>query len=261
MKAHPPRPRFVRYEVPASREGWELSEEPVPESQPHDLVIDLLKAILLAWAAREGRALQVARNLAVRWDEARPRVGVDPDLCVLEPRTPEGDELTSLCTWRAGHAPPRLAVEVVSGGAPRKDYVSAPDKYAASGTEELWVFDPALVGPPAQGGPFRLQIWRRTDEDNFVRVYAGEGPARSGVLDAYALVVDEGRRLRVSSDPSGAQLWLTGEERERAEKERERAEKERERAEKERERADKERALARLAELEAALGKATTTER
>ncbi|MBI2391859.1 MAG: Uma2 family endonuclease [Deltaproteobacteria bacterium] len=218
----------------------------MPESQPHDQTIDLLKAILLAWVARTGRSAQVARNLAVRWEEREPNVGVDPDLCVIEPRTPEGDELESLCTWKRGHVAPRLAIEVVSSK-PRKDYATAPEKCAAAGVEELWVFDPKLVGPRSGGGPNRIQIWRRED-DGFRRIYAGEGPAWSPLLSAWAVAVHEGQRLRVADDREGTQWWLTAEERERAAKEAERAAREAERA-------AKEAALARVAELEAQLGK------
>lgn len=219
------RKAVLRYEVPLADDAWTLPEETVPESQPHDLVLDLLKQILIAWAARAGDA-QVARNLAVRWDEARPTMGVDPDLCVLRPRTPEGDELISLCTWHPGHAGPVIALEVVSTSNARKDYATAPERYAACGVQELWVFDPALAGPKLAGGPHRLQVWHRSSEGDFERVYAGPGPARSEVLDAYLLVVDEGRKLRLAGDAAGETLWLTAEERERAEKERERVENE-----------------------------------
>lgn len=256
MSSSEARPLYVRYAVPISRDDWALPEEPMPESQPHDLVLDLLKAILLAWVARAGRSAQVARNLAVRWDESRPRIGVDPDLCVIEPSAPEGDELTSLCTWKPGHVAPRLAIEVVSEGTSGKDYVVAPDKYAASGTRELWIFDPRLAGPSAKGGPFRIQVWRRTQQDEFVRVYAGEGPTKSEYLGAFLVATDEGRRLRIATGQDGSGLWSTVEESERAAKESERAAKESERVAKESERAAKEEALARVAELEALLGRA-----
>lgn len=72
---------------------------------------------------------------------------------------------------------PRLAIEVVSTTNPTKDYVIAPDKYAASGTRELWIFDPLLAGPRSHGGPFPLQIWSRDDEGCFVRRHAGDAPA------------------------------------------------------------------------------------
>ncbi len=239
----------ISFELPREHASWELDEEPMPESQPHDLTVELLKAILVHWAARSGRSLQIARNLAVRWVESRPSIGVDPDVCVLEPRTAEGDQLQSLCTWRRGHQPPLLAIEVVSSTNARKDYTIALDKYAASGVEEVWVFDPKLAGPDVHGGPFLLQIWRRDDTGLFSRVYAGQGPAESAALGAWLVVTDEDR-LRVADDREGTRLWPTLAEAERAAKEAERAAKEAERIEKERERAAKDEALARVAELE-----------
>lgn len=214
-----PRSFSVRYNVPEVSDDWTLPEEPMPESQPHDLVIDLLKLLLLGWVKRVGRDAQVARNLAVRWDEARPKIGVDPDLCVIAPRTPEGDDLSSLCLWKEGHRAPLLAIEVVSENHPRKDYVSAPDRYAASGTEELWIFDPKLAGPKSHGGPFRIQVWRRGPEGEFTREYAGEGPVRSTAVGGFLMAVDEGRRLRIADDEGLTSWWPTPEEAERAEKE------------------------------------------
>lgn len=117
--------------------------------------------------------------------------------------------LTSVRTWKKGHAPPRLAIEVVSPNHPYKDYGEAPDKYAANGTEELWVFDPLLAGPRAQGGPFRLQVWRRDGEGRLARTYAGDGPARSGALEAWAIPVEDGRALRIASSPDGEGMWPT----------------------------------------------------
>ena len=212
-----------------------------------------MEELLLGWTKRSGRSAQVGRNLALRWDESFPRVGVDPDVYVVEPPPPEGDEVTSLCTWKTGHFPPLLAVEIVSPSRPDKDYTSSPEKYAASGTEELWIFDPYLAGLPVHGGPFRLQVWRRDEESSFDRVYTGEGPFRSKAIDAWIFVVNEGRSLAIADDEAGTKWWMTPEEMERAEKERERAGKERERAEKERERAEKEDALRRVAELTALL--------
>jgi Uma2 family endonuclease len=241
----------LRYEV--STRDWTLPEEPVPESQPHDLAVDLVKAILLHWVATTARNAQVARNLAVRWDAQRPQTGTDPDLCVIEPRTPEGDDLTSLCTWRPGHASPKLAIEVVSESNTVKDYVAAPERYAACGVDELWIFDPKLVGSARFGGPQRIQVWRRADDGAFERVYAGEGPAWSPYVAGWLFAVDEGRKLRIAGDREGTVWWPTGEEAERAAKEAERTAKEAERAAKEAERAAKEAALARVAELEAKL--------
>ncbi|MCA9588342.1 MAG: Uma2 family endonuclease [Myxococcales bacterium] len=227
----------VRYDVPRVHDGWELREETMPESVTHDHAVEVLKALLAAWSARAGASTGrpfVARNLAVRWDEARPAVGVDPDVCVLSPAPPDARDLRSVRTWLPENAPPLLAVEVVSESDPRKDYVTAPDKYAASGTRELWVFDPLLAGPTSHGGPFRIQVWTRDELGDLVRVYAGNGPARSDVLGAYLVATDDGRVLRIADDAAGTRMWRTAEEAEREEKET---------------------ALARVAELEAQLAR------
>lgn len=202
-------------------------------------------------------------------------IGVDPDVYVVEPAPPEGDQVTSLRLWEPGHVAPLLAVEIVSAHHPHKDYEQAPDKYAASGTRELWVFDPELVGPRAHGGPYRLQLWCRDETGAFTRVYAGPGPIRSPAVGGWLFAVDEGRRLRIADDEDGTSWWMTSAEAERAAKEtereaketereakeREREAKEREREAKEREREAKEAALARVAELEAQLGPAGPAKR
>jgi Uma2 family endonuclease len=203
----------VHYAVPQLREGGvgELSEETMPESVIHDQAVELLKMLLAYWAATNG-GMFVARNLAVRWDQDHPKVGIDPDVCVLRPAPPDAKDLTSVRTWLAGHQAPLLAIEVVSESNAKKDYAIAPDKYAASGTGELWVFDPLLAGPPAHGGPHRLQLWSRRGDGDLVRVYAGEGPVFSPAINAWLVVVDEGRRLRIADDEASTSFWMTAEE-------------------------------------------------
>jgi Uma2 family endonuclease len=256
----------VHYTLPRAQAGWELQEETMPESVLHDHAVELLKALLVAWASRAGDAL-VVRNLAVRWDEEHPQIGVDPDVAILRPPPPYKGDLRSVRTWLEGHEPPLLAVEVVSETNPRKDYAIAPDKYAASGVSELWIFDPLLAGPVAYGGPIRLQIWHRRSDGDLVRIYAGEGPARSPTLGANLVVTDDKRKLRIADDEAATRFWLTPEEAERAAKEAalaaqkaalaatagERAAKEAALAATAGERAAKEAALARVAELEAML--------
>ena len=191
--------------------GWELSEETMPESELHAHAVDLLRALLRHWAESSGA--RIVWNLAVRWVERDARIGVDPDVAVLLPPPPvEEKSLTSLRTWLPGHAAPALAIEVVSESNPNKDYAVAPAKYAASGTKELWVFDPLLVGPKIFGGPFRIQVYRRDDAGTFARLYAGDGPAYSPALRAWAIPTDEGRMLRVADDESATKFWLTREE-------------------------------------------------
>lgn len=253
----------LRYDVSCAVDDWTLSEDQVPESSAHDRVSDLLKYLLIAWAARMGRNAKIGRNLALRWDEEHPQVGVDPDVYVVEPPPPEEDgDLTSLRLWEDGHHPPLLAIEIVSASRADKDYGASPAKYAASGTRELWVFDPKLAGPKERNGPFRLQVWTRDEDDVFQRVYAGPGPVWSPAVQGWLFAVDEGRSLRIASDEAGTEWWMTGEEAERAAKdealraaarERETALRERETAL--RERAAKDEALARIAALEAELAR------
>lgn len=235
---------LVEYTVPARSAAWE--REPTrPSSVAHDRAVTLLKDVLNAWARHRPNTL-VARNLATRWDPERAKAHVAPDICVFSTTPVAVEALASLRTWE-GHEPPTLAVEILNDAA-KGSYGNLPDRYAASGVRELWVFDPLLSGPTAHGGPHRLQVWDRDETGSFVRRYAGEGPVRSPLLDAYLVVVHEGRKLRIAEDREGTRFWTTAEEAERAAKEAERAAKEAERA-------AKEAALARIAELEAELAK------
>ncbi|HYQ02083.1 MAG TPA: Uma2 family endonuclease [Polyangiaceae bacterium] len=257
----------LRYRVHAALEEWVVPEGTVPESIPHSSCTQHILALLSFWSKSAGRPLFVARNLAVRWLETHPAIGIDPDVCLLDPPPPDVESLSSLCLWKAGHVAPPLAFEVVSRNHPYKDYVGIQERYATIGTRELVVFDPLLQGPKSLGGPVLFQLWRRGADDLFERSYAGPGPVYCETLEAWLAEADG--LLRISHDRAGRACFLTEQEYERAEKERERAEKEHERAEKEHERAEKERERAekereraarielehRLAALESALRK------
>src|SRR6187401_1850161 len=103
----------LRYRVHAALDEWVVPEGTVPESIPHSSSTQHILALLSFWASSAGRPLFVARNLAVRWLEARPAVGIDPDVCLLDPPPPEVESLSCLCLWKAGHLAPPLAFEVV----------------------------------------------------------------------------------------------------------------------------------------------------
>ncbi len=202
------------YKVPETDPRWVLEDdENMPETPLHGAIIDLLKVILHFWVLRHVRDALVLGNVALRWDRAHPKVGVDPDVLLVSPAPPGGERrLKSLCTWKPGHTAPRVAVEVVSENTAAKDYGEGPDKYAASGTKELWVFDPERFGPAMHGGPHVLQVWRRDEEGRFARVYAGDGPARTEELGGWLVVTDGGMRLRLADDAQGERLWPTAEE-------------------------------------------------
>ena len=257
----------------------------MPQSVDHVLREDRLASLLDAWRKRTGADVLVGKELAFRWDEQQKRLGIDPDVYVVElpPERKEGKDVRSIRTWQPGHVPPLLAIEVVSRSRPWKDYSSSPPRHDLLGTFELWVFDPDLLGGTKDEPSVRFQMFQRETNARLVRTYAGDGPVFSDALSAWISVVKQevGYDLVISYDHAGTDRWLTVEEEalERAEKERtekelalkrvdhERAEKElalkrvdHERSEKELalkrvddERAEKERALARLAELEAIL--------
>jgi Uma2 family endonuclease len=201
-------------------------EEYVPESRDHDLEGEHVRQLFLAYVSRVKRNAAVGRNLAIRADESHARVGVDPDVYIVDDPPPDFDHAKSLKTWLTGNYPLPLAVEIVSESRPQKDYSESPRKYAVNGTHELWIFDPKMCRPAKHGPAIRLQVWRRDDEGAFDCVYAGEGPTRSEVLNAWIFVTNEGQRLSLADDAEGTQWWMTCEEQERAAKVQERAAKE-----------------------------------
>lgn len=204
--------------VGTTLDGWELEEDEMPESVLHELIVELLVAILRAWITRTGRDARAGSNLALRWDRDRPQRGVDPDVYLVEPDPPEGELTTSLLLWREGHRAPRVCVEVVSEGTAEKDYdiTDGPARYGAAGVAELWVFDPLKLGPKEDGGPWVLQVWRRAPKGAFRRVYQGDGSAFSRELGAWIVVTHGGMRLRIADDAAGTRLWPTSEEQARA---------------------------------------------
>ena len=238
---------LVRYPVHPFREAWVLPEGPVPESTTHDAASRELWLTLDAWVKTTGRNALVVRNLAVRWMEDAPTVGIDPDTALIEPAPPQ-QALSSYRLWEANGVAPRFCVEIVSKSHPHKDYAAIQDRYAAMGARELVVFDPLMCGPASLGGPVALQIWRRDAMGVLERVHFGSGPAYSIELGAWLHA--DGKFLRIADDEAGRHPWLTSEERERAEKERERAEKERALAELESARAEKRAVEERLAAIE-----------
>jgi hypothetical protein len=256
--AKPSEPAVLRYALTHFSDSWLIPEEEVPESAWHDGCLELLRALLVAWVERTARDAAVFRDMAIQVRRERPRVGWNPDLCLVEPAPPDASVLESMRLW--DHAPPSFAFEAVSPHHPFKDYAVVPEKCALAGVRELCVFDPLLAGPRSLGGPWLLQLWRRAPDGGFERVHAGAAAARSEVLGAFLLSDQTNRRLRVSDEASGDGLWLTREERavsrelEAARREQEAARREQEAAKREQEAAARaQEALRRVAELEAEL--------
>lgn len=200
----------LRYRVGRDPDAWVLPEGTVPESTTHDAAVERACSLLKAWAKRSQNGARIARNLAVRWMKDHPTTGIDPDVAVLLPGPTDFDDLSSYRVWEADRPPPPLAIEIVSGGHPYKDYGWVHEGYAALGALELLVFDPMLVGPKSLGGPVSLQLWRRDVTGAFERTHFGNEPVYSQVLDAWFSA--HGRRLDISEDRAGTRRWPTLEE-------------------------------------------------
>ena len=156
----------------------------------------------------QGRRAYIGWDVFVEWDPSDPRARVSPDMFLLDGQAP--DLVPSIwCTWEPGCDPPRFAMEIVSGKSRSKDYERNPSKYAALGVEELAIFDPE----PRGEGAFALQLYRRTPRGQFLRAYAGSGPAPSQVLGAWLVVVDDGKLVRLATNAEGTELVRTAEER------------------------------------------------
>jgi hypothetical protein len=207
----PTGPAIVRYSLAEFSDAWVIPEEPVPESAWHDRCLEIFKALLEEWVLSTGRNAAVFRDIAIHARREKPRLGWNPDVCLVEPAPAGAAWLESMRLW--DHPSPRFAFEAVSPNHPFKDYVVIPEKCAVAGVEELCVFDPLLAGSPAHGGPRLLQLWRRAENGDFERVHAGDGPARSDVLGAWLMPDRESRTLRIAARANGDEPWLTAAER------------------------------------------------
>jgi Uma2 family endonuclease len=250
---------------------WYIEDnEPVAQDVDHQKHEFIMQSTFLAWQARTKQEhLLIGCEVACRWDSRHPKVGVDPDVYIVE--RPPGEEGTgyigSVRTWENGNSPPILAIEIVSRSRPGKDYKDSPEKHDLLGTFELWVFDPGLNGYTDEQPPALLQIFQRETNQRLVQTCAGEGPFRSDALDAWVMVIDE--KLVVANDREGKDRWPTLEEAalrvadehaKRADEHAKRADEHAKRADEHAKRADEERlarekAEARNAELEALLAR------
>lgn len=121
MKANAPIPPNVGYEGDFPPERWYLSDGfKMPISAQMQRREDVIQQTFEAYVAREKRDASILANVALRWDELHPGVGVDPDVMWVEPALPKRHR--SVLTWKPGVSPPRVAVEIVGRDTAQKDY-------------------------------------------------------------------------------------------------------------------------------------------
>ena len=194
---------------------WYLTEEEdMGQSLEQFECIALLLSILTALVVERGQQndVYVGADQFFQWVRGEENVQVSPDLYVMEPHPPV-PRPRSIQTWREGHHPPRLAIEIVSTEW-RKDYDQNPPKYAQIGVEELLIFDPDAARSPSLPGleeeheRVALQLYQRDPSGGLVCVERGQGPLFSDVLQVWLLVVTTptGPRLRLSYGPSEESL-------------------------------------------------------
>lgn len=244
-------PRQGQADAPIDWSRWYLKpEDDMGESLLHFEINRLFVELLRNWLAERGDTKTFAGgNTFFQWIDGEPDVQISPDAYTLDrvPR-PLPD---CIQTWLPHHLPPRFALETVSARW-RKDYADNPKKYAHLGCRELAIYDPEHDGPRHSKERVALQIFRRSADGQFMRVYAGDGPALAIELGAWLIECDSdgGRRLRLARDPAGAQWVPTLAE--VAERERARAQNEAQRAQNEAQRAQSEAQRAQAAEAEVA---------
>ncbi len=199
--------------ISEKRLAWETLrerdlEEKMGQGAAHGGAVKLIVDSTNALCREQRREAYVGWDVFVEWDPNDPRARVSPDLFLLDGQSPRIAP-SIWCTWEPGCDPPRFAMEIVSKKSRAKDYDLNPSKYSALGVEELAIFDAEPRGEQA----FALQVYRRTSRGQFLRVYAGPGPAESKVLGAWLVVADGGAHVRLARDAAGADLVLIPEER------------------------------------------------
>jgi Uma2 family endonuclease len=208
-----------------------------------------LYSCLYEWLKEQNRNnVFIGTDQFFAWVPDQPLIRVSPDVYLLN--DPPQILPDSWQTWLPGHNPPCLAFEIVSKGNWRKDYQDIQQKYAQLGVEELVIFDPIIAANRNLKTKKRsaLQLFRRTTDGSFRKIYAGNNSIYCQELGAWLVIVE--KFLRISRNQAGTNLVPTVEESEERErvakelalkaKEKERNAKEKERKAKEKERKAKE---------------------
>ncbi len=239
--AQRPTRRYLRAPVPLV---FPVEAE-VPESRWHRLASELLAQSI----ERElsGHVL-VSSDQFLYWDPTNPKRCLAPDVAFRVGS--EGELLRTWKTWERGA--PHVGVEIVSDSdATELRFEEKLERYRQAGIAEVVRFDRTDTERP-------IRIWDLVDGDMVERDLADPEALRCDAVGWYwvqELNAEVGLTLRLSRNRESKGLVLTRLEASEAATNAERTAKEAERAAKEAERAAKEAALARIAELEAALAR------
>jgi len=183
-------------------------DEKVGENSLHRWIVELLRPLVERWLRHRGVEAFVGADQFIYYRPHAPTERVSPDVYVL-PGVRPNTHVSVWKTWERGIVP-SFGLEVVSRYW-EKDYVEAPERYAAAGIPELVVFDP---WPDRHPDRVAWQHFRRIRNRPLTRVdVSGGDRMRVSALGCFLRAVGQGEslRLRVATGPRGDELFPTGE--------------------------------------------------
>jgi hypothetical protein len=203
---------IVRASAKASK-GFDPTVYPVEEKVGEDilqrLIMELLRPLIDRWFRRRHVRAFVGADQFIYYRQHTPTIRVAPDIYVLPGLHPD-THVAAWKIWEKGIVP-SLVLEIVSQDW-EKDYVEAPEKYAAIGVTELVIFDPA---PNRHADGVAWQVFRSVRGRPLRRVEVSQGDrVRSKALGCFLKVVGKGEalRLRLGIGSRGDDLFPTAEE-------------------------------------------------
>jgi Uma2 family endonuclease len=185
-------------------------EENMGEGSLQRFISEALRLAVERLYLERGESAFVGADQYVGLDPYDRKSVVAPDVYVL-PGVAPGEDFDFWKVWQTGIVP-SFVFEIVSSRK-GKDYVDAPQRYAALGVPELIILDPRYKR--RRGGGFQWQVYRPQAKRGFVRVEAtNEDRVRSSVLGCWVRAVGTGKllRARLATGPRGDELIPTATE-------------------------------------------------
>src|SRR5262252_5072101 len=191
-------------------------DEKVGENTLQRAILELLRPLIERWFQHRRVRAFVGADQFIYYVQHAPTERVAPDIYVL-PGVRQGTPISVWKTWERGIVP-SFGLEIVSRDW-LKDYVEAPERYAAAGIPELVVFDPS---PERHADRVAWQHFRRVRNRPLTCVEVSRSDRiRVPALGCYLRAIGHGEstRLRVATGPRGDELFPTAEEAAIADKE------------------------------------------
>jgi hypothetical protein len=184
-------------------------EEKVGEDILQRWILELLRPLIDRWFRQRGVLAFVGADQFNYYRPHAPTERVSPDIYVL-PGVRPTTRVSVWKTWERGIIP-SFGLEIVSKDW-EKDYIEAPERYAAAGIPELVVFDPSPERHPER---VAWQHFRRIRNRPLTRVDVSRGDRmRVRAFGCFLRAIGHGDslRLRLAVGPRGDELVPTAAE-------------------------------------------------